>query len=447
MSSNDAKHFGWLGVIRLGLVQTALGAIVVLTTSTLNRVMVVELALPAMLPGALVGWHYAVQMSRPRWGYGSDMGGARTPWIIGGMATLGLGAIGAAAATALMATSTTLGIAAAFAAFFFIGVGVGAAGTNLLALLATRTPPSRKAAAAAIVWIMMIFGFVLTAGVAGQMLDPFSMGRLITVTVAVSAIAFAVSTLAVLKIERRNGEKSLPAPKEKTAFRQAVREIWDEPQARRFTIFIFVSMLAYSAQDLILEPFAGLIYDYTPGESTKLAGVQNGGMLIGMIITAIVGTTIGKSRAGFMRMWTMAGCVASAAALGALALGALAGPSWPLQLNVFALGLSNGAFAVAAIGSMMTLASAGQSGREGVRMGLWGAAQAIAFGLGGFAGAAGIDVARAVFTETGAAFALVFAAEGVLFLVSAVLAARVGRTDADEMKLPAMPSAEQLAIE
>ena len=48
----------WIGIIRIGLVQTALGAIVVLTTSTLNRIMVVEYGLVAMLPGALVGFHY-----------------------------------------------------------------------------------------------------------------------------------------------------------------------------------------------------------------------------------------------------------------------------------------------------------------------------------------------------------------------------------------------------
>ena len=82
---------GWFGIVRLGLVQTSLGAIVVLTTSTLNRVMVVELALPAMLPGALVALHYAVQVMRPRWGHGSDLGRRRTPWIVGGMAVLALG--------------------------------------------------------------------------------------------------------------------------------------------------------------------------------------------------------------------------------------------------------------------------------------------------------------------------------------------------------------------
>ncbi len=442
----ETPHLGWFGIFRLGLVQMALGAIVVLTTSTLNRVMVVELALPAMLPGALVGWHYAVQMSRPRWGYGSDMGGARTPWIIGGMAILGFGAIGAAGATALMESSVLWGVFAAFLAFFGIGVGVGAAGTNLLALLATRTAPPRKAAAAAIVWIMMIFGFVVTAGVAGQMLDPFSMTRLVIVTSAVSAVAFAVSSLAVWNIEK--GVARAPVrPAVKTPFRQAVAEVWNERQARRFTIFVFVSMLAYSAQDLILEPFAGIIYGYTPGESTKLAGVQNGGVLIGMIATAIVGTTIGKSRAGFMRAWTMGGCVASAASLLALAAGALIGSNWPLQLNVFMLGLSNGAFAVAAIGSMMALASAGKNGREGTRMGIWGASQAIAFGLGGFLGAAAIDATRAVFMDVSSAFAFVFGFEGLMFLVAAVLAARVGRSSADRMKLPAMPAGDQLPAE
>lgn len=94
---------GWLGIVRLGFVQMALGAIVVLTTSTLNRVMVVELALPAMLPGALVGLHYALQVLRPRLGYGSDQGGRRTPWIVGGMALLAAGGATASLATAWMA--------------------------------------------------------------------------------------------------------------------------------------------------------------------------------------------------------------------------------------------------------------------------------------------------------------------------------------------------------
>ena len=164
MTSTDRGALSWIEIVRLGLVQSALGAVVVLTTSTLNRVMVVELMLPAMLPGALVGLHYAVQLSRPRWGHGSDMGGRRTPWILAGMAVLAGGGVLAAAATALAASAPLWGILLSVLAFVLIGGGVGAAGTSLLALLATDVAPERRAPAASITWIMMIFGFALTAG-------------------------------------------------------------------------------------------------------------------------------------------------------------------------------------------------------------------------------------------------------------------------------------------
>ena len=75
----ETTFLSWFGIVRMGLIQSALGSIVVLTTSTINRVMVVELSLAAILPGALVGWHYALQFLRPRWGYGSDRGHRRTP--------------------------------------------------------------------------------------------------------------------------------------------------------------------------------------------------------------------------------------------------------------------------------------------------------------------------------------------------------------------------------
>jgi BCD family chlorophyll transporter-like MFS transporter len=86
-------QFGWLSIARLGLIQACLGGIVVLATSTLNRIMVVELALPAVLPGLLVAMHYAVQILRPRMGFGSDRSGRCTPWILGGMAVLACGGL------------------------------------------------------------------------------------------------------------------------------------------------------------------------------------------------------------------------------------------------------------------------------------------------------------------------------------------------------------------
>ncbi len=417
---------GWLGIFRLGLVQTALGAIVVLTTSTLNRVMVVELALPAILPGALVTLHHAMQLLRPRMGFGSDVGQRRTPWIVGGMTALAVGGFGAAAATALTASHFALGMALAVVSFALIGAGVSASGTSLLTLMAKRVADERRAAAATMVWMMMIAGFAVTAISAGKLLDPFSTSRLVAVAAGVSGVALVVALLAIWGVEGPDApvaaeEASSPKP----AFLATVRQVWSEPDARRFTLFIFVSMLSYSAQDLILEPFAGAIYAFTPGASTKLSGVQHGGVFAGMLLVAIV-TQLFKGRpAASLKGWTVGGCIGSAVAMCGLVWAGVHPGAWPLKENVFLLGIANGAFSIAAIGAMMSLASHGRSGREGTRMGLWGAAQAIAFGAGGFAGTVLVDVAKLVVGRGGSAYAFVFALEAIGFFVAHAIALRI----------------------
>ena len=432
------KKFGWLSIARLGLVQASLGAVVVLTTSTINRVMVVELALPAMLPGVLVALHYLVQIARPRMGHGSDVGGRRTPWILGGMTLLALGGIAAAAGTALMTTNRWGGVAVAFVAFTMIGLGVSASGTSLLVMLAKNVEKERRGPAATLVWMMMIAGFAVTAGVAGSLLDPYSPQRLVTVAAAVSVVAFVITALAVWGVEASDPDESKPAASQgnitaKTKFSEALREVWAEPVARHFTIFVFISMLAYSAQDLILDPFAGTVFGFTPGSSTKLSGVQHGGVLLGMILVAVSGLIAARAsrtsslrNIGSLRAWTVGGCLASALAMLALTCAGFIGPNWPLKVNVFLLGTANGAFSIGAIGSMMKLAAQGHASREGMRMGLWGAAQAVAFGLGGLLATAISDLAHFLIASPGPAYSCVFALEGLLFLVSAVMAWRVG---------------------
>ena len=443
--------FGWLSVVRLGVVQACLGAIVVMTTSTLNRVMVVELGLPALLPGVLIGIHYVMQLARPRMGHGSDVGGRRTPWIVGGMAVLATGGALAAAATAWMGSDRIAGIALAIVAFVLIGIGVSACGTSLLVLLAKRVEPTRRAGAATVVWLMMIMGFAVTAGVAGRLLDPYSPLRLLAVSSAVSLLAMALTWLATLGLEGKDGKEDeagarAPAstsaargqprsgtPSSAMPFREALAQVWAEPAARRFTVFIFVSMLAYSALDLILEPFAGLVFHYTPGQSTGLAGVQHAGMLVGMLAAALAGR---QPRFGSLRAWQIGGCLISAIVLLLLVGAAQVGPGWPLAPTVFALGAANGAFSIAAIASMMRLAcepataGARRHGGEGVRMGLWGAAQALAFALGGVVGTAGSDLARWLIGDPATAYATVFGLEALLFVAAAVLAAQMATAGA-----------------
>jgi BCD family chlorophyll transporter-like MFS transporter len=407
----------WVQIMRLGLVQMCLGAIVVLTTSTLNRLMVVELALPALVPGFLVALHYGIQITRPNWGFRSDTQGNRTAFIIGGMAALAAGAFLAAVGVVTIPAQPVFGLVLSVLAYALIGVGVGASGTSLLALLATATADHRRAAAATITWLMMIFGIAVTAGTVGAVLTPYTPRLLLESVGIVTLGAVILTTLAVWGIEARviALREADPAP-----FREGMAQIWAEPKARAFTLFIFLSMSAYFMQELILEPYAGLVFGFGVGQSTQLSGAQNGGVFLGMLAVGIAATGL---RLGTLRQWVIAGCIGSAlsliwiAMLGQVQLGLLV----PATVT---LGFFNGMFAVAAIGSMMALAGRGRDAREGTRMGLWGAAQALAAGFGGLLGAAAVDLLR-LWLPVNTAFGLVFLAEAVLFLVAAFIALRV----------------------
>ncbi len=414
-ASQGAFHLGWPAIVRIGLVQAAIGAVVVFTTSTLNRVMVVELGLAASVPGALVALHYALQGLRPRWGHGSDRTRSRTPWIAGGMIVLGAGGVLAAWATALAQQAQAAGLALAVIAFLLIGIGVGAAGTALLTLLAERVHPDRRGPAAAIVWITMIAGFVITTALVSVAISPFSMDRLIEAACWVSAISVGLALVALPGLERgpvpqdpvgSNSNKAL-------AWKQAVSLVRADKQACAFAIFIFVSMLAFSGQDLILEPYAGLAFGLSPAATTALSSLHNGGVLAGMVAVALLTRCNGRDR---LRALTIAGCAGSAVGLALVAIAGMSGELFILRAALALMGLANGIYAAAAIGLMMGLAHSGPA--AGVRMGVWGAAQAVAMGGGGLAGALTADAMRIALGQPVAAYMLVFLLEAVLFLLA-----------------------------
>jgi BCD family chlorophyll transporter-like MFS transporter len=142
--------------------------------------------------------------------------------------------------------------------------------------------------------------------------------------------------------------------------------------------------------------------------------------MTGMIAVALAG---GVSRRRFsLRATIVAGCLVASLAVAALAAAPSIGAAFPLRAVVFMLGLATGSFAVGAIASMMMLAGEGRESREGLRMGLWGAAQAIAFAIGGFSGTVAVDVVRWAVGAPVLAYSAVFAAEAVVFVVSATLA-------------------------
>jgi BCD family chlorophyll transporter-like MFS transporter len=411
-------YMGWGGIARLGLAQIAIGADAAIMTSTLNRVMVVELALPATIPSILVALHFAIQMSRAKFGFDSDRSGRRAPWILGGAVVLAIGGTLAAMAVAVAAQRLTLGLSLAFVAYAIIGVGMSAAGTALLAHVAEQVEPRKLGGAAALLWIMMIFGIAVTAGVSGQLLDPFSFERLVAVTAGVCLIAAVLAAIGAWGSWGMDRPAlSEPAVPKEAGFSVALKDALLDRTTRRFALFVFAAMLAYSAQDLILEPFAGRVFGMTPGDSTKLGGIQHGGVMLGMLAAALL-----SARFGSLRVWAAGGCVASAMALLVLANAPWWGGVPLLQGTVFALGVANGVFAVGAIGSMMAMTAADTTRGTGIRLGVYGAAQAIAYGVGSLGGGVASDLTIAAMGDAARGYVAVFGGEAVLFIVAAFMA-------------------------
>ena len=421
------KYFSWFSIFRLGIVQMSLGSVLALTNATLNRVMIVELSLLALIPGVLIALHYAVQITRPNWGYLSDKGGNRTKWIILGLIILCIGAIGATLSLFLFEKSFYLAIIVSIISYIFIGLGVGASGTSLLAFLATGTKESHRGLAATITWLMMIFGAIVTAFVISYFIEPYSHSKLLQVIIFQSVILILLCSFSLWRIEKRTFLKNdIKKDKEIKSFAEAFKEVFSEKMTRLFTIFVFVAMTAYYMQDLILEPYAGLIFNYTVKESTQLSGFQNAGALLGMVTVGVMCTII---KIGTLRFWVLLGCILSAISLSIIGLMGLIDLGLSLKNIVSILGFSNGVFAVAAIGCMMQLAGKGRVTREGTRMGIWGASQAIAAGFGGIIGTGLLDLSRYLVNQDNISFALVFFLESLLFILAAIISLNVKNTE------------------
>ncbi|MEP5860726.1 MAG: MFS transporter, partial [Tateyamaria sp.] len=383
---------GWGTLARLCLVNAAIGGLAALPVNLFNRLMTVELALPALLPGLLVALHYGVQLTRPMWGHRSDAKGGRTPFILGGMTVVGAGVLGAAWGIGVAEASVTTALAIWVVSYAAIGLGVGAAGTSFLALLASASGP-RKGGVATLAWLFLIAGAIAASIGTGIALEPYSPERLVNVVAVVVFIAVLLCVLATWRVER--DATYAPSATDKP-LREALRATWDDPIARRFTGFVFLSILAFYLSELIFEPFAGHVHGLSPEDSTKLSGGKDGAALMGMIGAGIM-SHFGR---GTLRFWAVVGCVLSAAGL--LGLGA----GLPLTPSTVVLGLGNGLFVVGAVGSMMQLAAA-HARATGTRMGVFGAAQAVAAGLAGLVATGMLDLSRMILPDA-AAYGVVF---------------------------------------
>ena len=434
-------------LLRLSLFQVSIGMALVLLNGTLNRVMIVELYVPAWLVSLMVALPLLFAPFRALIGHRSDnhksvLGWRRVPYIWFGTLIM-FGGI-AVMPFALMALSdpfypgpNIVGHAGAAIAFLMIGYGLHTSQTAGLALATDLAPADARPRVVALLYVMLLLGMVGSSIVFAWALQDFHPVRLIQVLQSAAGVALFLNVIALWQQEPRNPKLTDPK-RERPAFREAWAEYRQNPSALRTLVAVGLGTAAFSMQDILLEPYGGEILGLSVSQTTLLTALLAGGSLIGFAYAARR-----LSKGGDPFRIAGLGAVIGLFAFAAVILADPLGSANLFRFGTALIGLGGGLFAVGMLTAAMDLAP---EGRAGLALGAWGAVQASAAGAAIAAGGAIRDVVGHL-AETGALGpALVSPATGYgvvyhieIFLLFATLVAvgpLVRRADA----LPTRPS-------
>lgn len=372
-------------LLRLSLFQVSVGMASVMLLGTLNRVMIVELSVPAMIVACMIALPVLIAPFRALLGFRSDthksaIGWKRVPyiwfgslWQFGGLAVMpfALLVLGGDVVHKIPFAGEVL----AALAFLMTGLGLHMTQTAGLALASDRATDETRPRVVALLYVMFLIGMGLSAVVIGGLLADFSSLRLIRVVQGAAVAGIVLNLIALWRQEHvrpmSRAERAEPRP----LFRDAWRDFAAGGSAGRLLACVFVGTMAFNMQDVLLEPYGGEILGLSVSATTLLTALWAGGALVGFALA-------GRRLARGSNSYRLAG------------FGILAG-IWAFSLVIFAhpmgsnalffagaalIGFGGGLFAVSTLTAAMTMPAKGHAGR-GLALGAWGAAQATAAGV------------------------------------------------------------------
>lgn len=371
-------------LLRLSLFQISVGMAMVLLTGTLNRVMIVELGVPAWLVGLMVSLPIIFAPFRALIGLKSDthrsvLGWRRVPYIwfgtlmqFGGFAILPFALL---VLTGQGHGSAVWGQIGAGLAFLLIGAGINTIQTAGLALASDLATDETRPRVVALLYVMLLLGMVASALVFGSLLNDFTAVELIQIIQAVAVITVVLNGIAMWKQEARNPVlTSRFAPR--TTFAEAWQTFSSAGRAKRLLVAAGLGTAGFSMQDILLEPFGGQVFDMTVGQTTWLSATLAAGTLTGFAVSA---RQLG--RGGDPYRLASLGLLVGIAAFAGVIFAPLLNLAALFQTSSFFIGLGGGLFAVGMLTAAMDLASSGSGTLRGFALGAWGGVQATAAGL------------------------------------------------------------------
>lgn len=366
-------------LLRLSLFQVVIGMVVALMVGTLNRVMIVELQVPTWWVALAVAIPMVFAPLRALIGYRSDthpsaLGLRRIPYLwtgtlllFGGLAVMPFALLLLSEAAEKTVWAGQLG---AGLAFVLIGAGLQVTQTAGIALANDLATEDKRPRVVALLYSMLLLGMIGSSLVFGLLLADFSPKRLIQVIQGAAVFVALINLVSMWKQEARQGKRGARAA---GGFSASWRELMALPRMRRFLWTVALGSLAFSMQDIVLEPYGAEILGLGVGETSSLTALGAGGSMLAFVLSS---------------RWLASGWHACRLAslgvllgLPAFAMVIFAAPlaSVPLfRTGVFLIGFGSGLFSV---GMLVTAMSFSNSRLSGLVLGAWGAVQATATGV------------------------------------------------------------------
>ncbi len=372
-------------LLRLSLFQITVGMALVLIVGTLNRVMIVELNVPASLVAIMISLPLAFAPLRAFIGHKSDthisaLGWRRVPYIwkgtmlqFGGFAIMPFALLVLSGYGEAVDAPRWIGLSSAALAFLLVGAGVHMVQTVGLALATDLVTEEDQPKVVGLMYVMLLIGMIASAFIFGALLENYTPGRLIQVIQGAAVVTIALNLAALWKQEGRDRSRAqikTPQPE----FTQAWRNFVQVPNAMRLLVIIALGTFGFGMADVLLEPYGGQVLGMSVAETTKLTAVLAAGGLVGFGLASRV---LGRGMNPLTVAWY--GALIGVPAFGAIIL-ASQGPATPIfVIATLFTGFGAGLFSH---GTLTATMRAAPSDQIGLALGAWGTVQATAAGIG-----------------------------------------------------------------
>jgi BCD family chlorophyll transporter-like MFS transporter len=372
-------------LLRLSLFQVSVGMALVMLIGTLNRVLIVELNVPASLVSIMISIPLIFAPFRAVIGFRSDthrsaLGWKRVPYIwmgtlvqFGGFAMMPFALLVLSGAGQSSNAPQWVGQLGAGIAFLFVGAGLHTTQTVGLALANDLVPPESQPKVVGLMYVMLLIGMILSAVIFGNLLSEFSPGRLIQVVQGAGVATIILNVIALWKQEARKPAHLYPAPPKEKTFKESWNAFLEGNYATRRLIAVGLGTMAFSMEDILLEPYGGDILKLTVSQTTSLTAALAGGGLLGFAWASHI---LSKGADPF-KMASLGALIGIPAFMAVIISGQINEPIL-FALGTLLIGFGAGLFGHGTLTATMNLAPNGQSG---LALGAWGAVQASAAGV------------------------------------------------------------------